>query len=275
MPAPLPAVRHFFVDEAGDLTLFDKRGNIIIGTPGVSHTFMVGVCELADPERAQAELANLRKSLLADSYFRNVPSMSLAARKTALAFHAKDDIPEVRREVFRVIDTLEPRAFVAIRRKRQLVAAAQAVFRRTGAKLRDHDIYDGLIERACTNLLHKAEETRWTFSRRGKSNRNAALTEALTRAKERFNQKWGTAHDKPAHVVSAAPSEHAGLQIVDYLLWAVQRLVERGEDRYFESMSRHYRLVQDLDDFRTTPYGAWYSKSNPLILEKVMPVAPG
>jgi hypothetical protein len=40
---------------------------------------------------------------LADPYFKGVPSMQADAKKTALFFHAKDDLPEVRREVFRVL----------------------------------------------------------------------------------------------------------------------------------------------------------------------------
>jgi hypothetical protein len=47
-------VEHYFVDEAGDLTLFNR-------------------------------------------------TMQLAARKTAIAFHAKDDLPEMRREVFALL----------------------------------------------------------------------------------------------------------------------------------------------------------------------------
>lgn len=43
---------HFFVDEAGDLALFDRSGRIIVGTAGVSHTFLVGVAEISEHERA-------------------------------------------------------------------------------------------------------------------------------------------------------------------------------------------------------------------------------
>src|ERR1700675_4162201 len=92
--------RHFFVDEAGDLTLFDRRGRIIVGHEGVSKTFMVGVAYLPDPEGAKRTLDALRADLLADPYFKDVPSSQPASRKTAICFHAKDDLPEVRREVF-------------------------------------------------------------------------------------------------------------------------------------------------------------------------------
>ncbi|WP_234017234.1 hypothetical protein [Nostoc sp. 'Lobaria pulmonaria (5183) cyanobiont'] len=48
--------RHYFVDEAGDLTFFDKKGRIIVGQPGASKFFMFGVAQISDPEQVSWEL---------------------------------------------------------------------------------------------------------------------------------------------------------------------------------------------------------------------------
>ena len=81
------------------------------------------------------------------------------------------------------------------------------------------------------------------------------------------------ASDKPTHVLSLTPSEAAGLQAIDYFLWALQRLYERGEDRYFEFLREHFRLIMDFDDNRAGKrYGRWYSDQDPLSREKMMPV---
>lgn len=96
----------FFVDEAGDTTLFDKKGSIIVGETGNSKVFMVGVAMVSDPRNVRIELNNLRQSLLKDPYFSGVPSMQPEAQKTCLYFHAKDDLPEVRREVFNLLKKL-------------------------------------------------------------------------------------------------------------------------------------------------------------------------
>ncbi len=61
--------------------------------------------------------------------------------------------------------------------------------------------------------------------------------------------------------------------MIDYYLWALQRMYERGEARFFELLRPAYRLIMDLDDDRHKPYGEWYSDQNPLTLEKIMPVA--
>ena len=94
---------HYFVDEAGDGTLYDKHGKGLVRTEGCSKFFMLGVVLLRDPKRLAIELEDLRATLLADPYFAGVPSMQPNKKKTAVAFHAKDDLPEVRREVFALL----------------------------------------------------------------------------------------------------------------------------------------------------------------------------
>ena len=121
------------------------------------------------------------------------------------------------------------------------------------------------------NLLHKADENHIVFAYRGKSARKDALEQAILKAKKGFAKKWSIFHDKPTVIRSGLPSEHAGLQVVDYYLWALQRLYEVGEDRFFVSVAQDFRLIMDIDDTRHRPYGAWYSDSNPLTLEKIQP----
>jgi len=256
------------LDEAGDLNLFDRKGRLLLGTSGVSNYFMVGVAQLPHLELAGTLLEGLRATLLADPYFRGVPSMQPAANKTAIAFHAKDDLPEVRREVMKVLPQLDARVLVAIRRKAVLAQEAQALFR-YGRKLRSNDVYDDLVERLFRNLLHTADANEIIFSWRGKASRKEALEQALEKAKLNFARRWGQFYDKPTSVHSGLPSGHPGLQVVDYYLWALQRLYESQEERFFALLAPAYKLVMDIDDTRLKPYGAWYSQANPLTLDKI------
>ena len=112
-------VRHYFVDEAGDLTLFDAQGNVTIGNKGVSRYFMVGLVELPDPRLAHRKLEKLRERLMTDPFFIGVPSMQPARKKTAVCFHANDDCSEVRYEVIK-LPSLGAKATIAIRRKEHL-----------------------------------------------------------------------------------------------------------------------------------------------------------
>jgi len=270
MPEPSPLIHHYFVDEAGDLTLFDKRGRVLVGQSGVSNFFMVGVAFLPDPALAETAFNGLRAQLLDDPYFTGVPSMQSESKKTAIAFHAKDDLPEVRREVFKLLPTFGAKIMVAIRRKEVLAHEAQTLFRYR-RKIQANDVYDDLVKRLFRNLLYEADENQIVFARRGKQARKEALVQAIDSAKHNFAARHGHFFDVPTQIHSAYPSEQAGLQVVDYYLWALQRLYEMGEERFFASVVGDFRLVMDIDDTRRKPYGEWYSDANPLSLEKIKP----
>lgn len=265
-------VKHYFVDEAGDLNLLDKRGRIVVGREGISRCFMVGLVDVPDPKLAHDKLEELRHRLLADPCYRDMPSMQPEAKKTALHFHAKDDPPGVRLEVFRLLPSLGAKAIVAIRRKEPIARRQQAVFDATKRKFDRNAAYDELVSRIFEGKLHLADENWITFARYGKSNREPALEAALVRAKRAFDAKRGKRPDKPTVVRSAYPHESAGLQVADYYLWALQRMYEREDDRFFEMVSPQYRLTMDLDDKQNKGYGEWYSDSNKLELAKIKPV---
>jgi len=263
----LTSIRHYFVDEAGDGTLFDKRGRIIVGTEGCSRFFILGLLDVLEPQSLAREIEELRARLLADPYFKGVPSMQPEAKKTALAFHAKDDVPEVRREVFQFLLCHRLRFFAIVRDKRKVVEyARQRNERDPSYRYNPNELYDYLVRGLFKNLLHKDDEYNIHFANRGKADRTAALRIALETARHRFSAQWGITSDAPIGVIASTPPGCAGLQAVDYFLWALQRLYERREDRYVELLWPAFRLVHDLDDTRQARYGVYYSQKKPLSL---------
>ncbi|CAN5602618.1 hypothetical protein BH10PLA2_BH10PLA2_39370 [soil metagenome] len=88
---------HYFVDEAGDPILFNRRKQVVVGTEGCSKFFLLGLLDVAHPIVLGQELDDLRERILADAYFKHIPSLQPERRKTAIEFHAKDDIPEIKR----------------------------------------------------------------------------------------------------------------------------------------------------------------------------------
>lgn len=261
--------KFYFVDETGDFNLFNKKGQIIVGSEGVSKFLMVGVADISNPVELSKNIEALRKNLLNDPYYKDVPSMQLTGKKTALLFHAKNDLPEVRREVFTLLKNTGIKVVAAIRRKMELAKFAQTYFKYTGAKLTENEIYDDLIKRLFRNMLHKADENIIVFSKRGESNRNRALANAIERAKLNFEKAYNKKSDKAVKIYSAYAHEQAGLQAIDYYLWALQRFYEKEETRFFEYIQSDFRLIMDLDDQRNKKYGEWYSDKNKLDLKKI------
>ena len=66
------------------------------------------------------------------------------------------------------------------------------------------------------------------------------------------------------NIAVATPKEHAGLQAVDYFIWALQRLYERGEDQYLVYLWKAFGFIYDIDDTRKTDYGVYYTQNRPL-----------
>jgi hypothetical protein len=50
---------HYFGDEAGDPTLFNRKGRVIVGDEGCFRYFMLGKLEISEPEVLSAQLAAL------------------------------------------------------------------------------------------------------------------------------------------------------------------------------------------------------------------------
>jgi hypothetical protein len=263
-------IRHYYVDEAGDPTLFSAKGAVLIGKEGCSRYFILGLLDVSDPEDLGRDLAALRARLLADPYFSGVPSMQPCARKTALSFHAKDDLPEIRREVFACL-LRHPLRFHAVIREKQkvLTYVKQRNEREPSYRYNPNELYDLTVSRLFKDKLHKADEYSITFARRGKADRTAALMSALRLAQRRFFQKYQIDSRAEIRIRAHASAHCAGLQAADYFLWALQRLYERGEERFVGLLWPKFRLIQDVDDTRSAPYGVYYTQKFPLGAEAI------
>lgn len=266
-PSPTPGVRYYFVDEAGDPTLFGNRGKVLVGTEGCSSFFILGKVDIADPTTLAQELTALRLKLLADPYFAGVPSMQPEQRKTALAFHAKDDLPEVRREVFSLLLQHDVQ-FYAVVRDKQVITQKVREHNLKQPKYRYHpnQLYDRCVSRLFKERLHKDAGYSISFARRGKSDRTEALEKALEAARTAFRQRWGISGTSPIEIIPGSPKDVVCLQVVDYFLWALQRFYEKQEDRFLNLIWPKTKLVIDVDDTREKPYGVYYTQTNPLTL---------
>lgn len=258
-------IRHYFVDESGDGVLFDRKGRVILANKGCPQNFILGLLDVKDPISLATELGRLRESLLADPYLSGVPSMSPEAGKTAKAFHAKDDVPEVRREVFSLLMDHEV-SFTAI--VKNMKATLSYVRQRNQVEplyqYHPDELYDHMARRLFRQRLHKNEEYFIFFARRGQSNRTRALAENIERARDEFLQKKGFKSTSKITVRSAYAFEQPCLQAVDYFLWALQRMYEKGEDRYLRFIWPKVSLIHDVDDIREKDYGIYYSQRKPL-----------
>lgn len=264
-----PSIRHYFVDEGGDSNLFSKTGKALVGTEGCSRFFILGLLDIPDPVALNDRFGKLRAQLMNDSYFKGVPSMHPNARKTALAFHAKNDLPEVRREVFRLLrDTEGLRFFAVVADKLSTLEYVRQRNKRESAYgYHPNELYDYLTGLLFKEKLRQHNRYNIIFSKRGKSNRLETLRKLIKTASEPLKRESDSSNNPVTHVSAATPKEHAGLQAVDYFVWALQRLYERDEERYLVYLWDAFRLVHDIDDTRETHHGVYYTQNKPLTAE--------
>lgn len=258
-------MNHYYVDESGDGVLFDSNGKSLIDSENGSRYFMLGLLQVSDPISLSQEMEALRADLLADPYFNDVPSMQAKYQKTAIAFHAKDDVSEVRREVFKLLSRHNLKFFAVIRDMQNVLAyVRQRNVNDPNYRYKPNDLYDNTVARAFKDRLHQNATTRIQFAKRGKADRTSAFVNAVQLAKSRFESKWDRVIDADIKVTVTTPETCIPLQAVDYILWALQRHYIKDESRFLDAIWDKVSLIHAVDETTVAPYGAYYTKKNPI-----------
>jgi hypothetical protein len=189
-------------------------------------------------------------------------------KKTALAFHAKDDVPEVRREIYKLLQTCTSKFYAVVRDKNELLAFVnQKNERNEGYKYNPNELYDSLTKELFKPLRPMADEINICFAKRGNKERTQAFQTALEKAEDIFEKSFGFRRKSEVLIKCSTPPKEAGLQAVDYYLWALQRFYERGEDRYIEMLWPQISEINDLDFVDEKRKGVFFRKDKPLNLK--------
>jgi hypothetical protein len=239
---------YFFVDESGDPVFYDAKGNLIVGQPGCSPLLIIGFIETQDAYSLRRSVLDLQQEVCDDPYFKRIPSLA----KTAIAFHAKDDAPEIRYLFYKQIKELDFKAQFIVARK------IEKVFR-NDFRANENQFYDHLVTKAFRDVLHRYQHNYITFAVRGSRDRQQPLSQAILKAKEKFE----AAHGKINTTITVQPQSPKGepcLSIIDYVSWALQRAYTKGEMRYYEYIGDKVRLVRDIYDLRVYPKNHYYHK---------------
>jgi hypothetical protein len=67
------------------------------------------------PSSIRRKILKLQQQVLANSYYNGVPSVE--KRRNHFAFHAKEDLPEIREKFFTLIKQLNIKAYIIVARK--------------------------------------------------------------------------------------------------------------------------------------------------------------
>ena len=255
-----PGSTYFFVDEAGDPTFYDRKGNLIVGQEGCSTILILGLVEIKDPIPLRQAINQLKSEIVNDPYFTGVPSL----QQTKNSFHAKDDLPEIRYRFYKLLSELDFQAQFVVARK------IERVFR-NNFHSNENEFYDNLITQLFNGKLHTHEQNHIYFAKRGSRTRQAPIEAAIDKSIRQFERKWKTTITTRSLVNPQTPNGEPCLSIVDYMNWAVYRSFTRKEMRYFDTVRNKVHLLVDLYDHEKYPKN-WYSKKNPFEINKITPL---
>ena len=246
-------IHHWFLDEAGDTTFYGKGKIPVIGNDGSSHAFILGMLKMNEPlEAARKKVLDLQRAISEDPYFTSVPSIEKKKAAYGYFLHAKDDLPEIRRMAFDLIKSIDCSFEAVVGRK-----IPSLYEKKHNGK--EAEFYADLLSHLLKNKLNAYSKLVLNISHRSKctthTNLQKGLDKAVSRAKSKAPEK-----DNDCHVVFNVqqPTTEPLLNISDYFCWAIQRVFERGETRYYDYISNQVALVQDIYDVEKWEGGGNY-----------------
>lgn len=260
MKKTVKETRYYFVDESGDSVFYDSEGKLILGQPGVSPLLILGFIRTTNPQAIRQQLELLRTDILHDLYLKGIPSIS----KTAEAFHAKDDCPEVREKVFKLISTLDFSAEIYVARKIENIFVKRHHHN-------ENEFYDDLISKLFENKLHVAAENKIYFSVRGNRQRQAPIEQAILTAKNKFEAKKHTTITTAITIQAQTPNGEPCIQVIDYVNWAIQRAYLKREMRFLSVIEGKVKYLVDIYDTDNYPNN-FYSNANKFDINKISPL---
>lgn len=232
---------HRFLDEAGDTTFYGKGKTPLIGADGVSNYFILGMLTINEPiSEVRQKVIQLQESIANDPYLLEVPSIQKKKSKMGYFLHAKDDVPEVRKMGFELIKSINCHFDVVVGRKDYNIYEKkhngnQAEFY---ADMLSHLLHDSMngFDKLVLNIAHRSRCTTHTNLEKG-------LQKAIAIAKHKYPEA-GNRCETVFNVQQ--PTTEPIINIADYFLWALQRKIERGENRYVDFLEAQISSVINL-----------------------------
>lgn len=232
---------HRFLDEAGDTTFYGKGKTPLIGAEGVSNYFILGMLSINEPiDVVRAKIIQLQTSIANDPYLLEVPSIQKKKSKMGYFLHAKDDVPEVRKMGFEFIKSINCHFDAVVGRKDYNVYEKkhngnQAEFY---ADMLSHLLHTSIngFDKLVLNIAHRSRCTTHTNLEKG-------LQKAIAIAKHKYPEASNCC-EMVFNVQK--PTTEPIINITDYFLWALQRKIERSENRYVDFLDTQISSVINL-----------------------------
>ena len=242
------------------MTFFAKgKVPIELGSNGTSKVFILGMARVKQPlGDVRAAIAKFCEEIEQDPYFNTIPSVKKRIDKGGYYPHAKDDPAELR---YKFITFLMKEISFSV----QMVVGRKDLHRFVNKhNTQEREFYADLLSHLLKDKGNY-EKLVINIAERGSSTDNNNLENALSQAHERYKRRHSKDYVASIRFNVQPYSHDPILAIVDYTLWTVQRVFEKGETRFYNTMKANIPTIIDLyDTTKYKGYQNYYSPHNPL-----------
>lgn len=239
---------YVFLDESGKPEIISRKGTNLVQTGTASKYLVISAVRLNDHLVVQQAVTGFRLKLLKDKNLVETfsPAYSLNA------FHAQTDYPTVRKLFFEWIRDCPLKLKISVIVAEKLKAYPQ--LQRDPGRL-----YATVAGQLLKRFLHTAEDVEVIFSRRDAS---LKTRERLNLVVDTLRIAYAKNHRiEPKTIVHYHHSPHythGGLQIADYVAYAIFQVFERKNREWYEIVKKRINYTQDIFNKKS------YSRSSPL-----------
>lgn len=223
--------KFYFLDESGDAEFFGKRGKQLWEHEGWHPVLIMGLLETADRKQLRKDVMEFHKNILDDVFYNGIYSIN----KENHFFHARIDHTDVRAAFFQFLRSRNDfKCYFSIVEKSP--SEFIEVFDKNPSKFYFH-VVEKLLE--LPEYSHLDEHV-FYLSRRNKTTHedfDRVIKSALNKQMQQENKLYS------ADIVKS--SEYLELCVIDYMLWAVQRWIVKGESRFLKAVANKVIFVSD------------------------------
>jgi len=236
-----------FIDESGKPEIYSSHGENLVASNKASKFLVLAAVRAEDQLILQQQITEFRLSLLKD----NSLTKLFSSAYTLDVFHAQVDYPTVKERFYEFITTLSIKIDVLVVEK----LLCYETLKNNPGKL-----YGVMSGQLIKNLCHQAENTEIIFSRKDSK---LKLRQELDAEVEKVRSDYLHNHPKLQANLRLAyfhnpHYSHGGLQIADYIAYAVFKVFESEDRQWYELVKGSIGKIQDICNKK------YFTRSNPL-----------
>lgn len=249
---------YFFIDESGDPEFYGKRKKLLIGQNGYQPLFIIGMVTTKKRKYLRSKIIEFKNDILNDPLYNTIDSLKRKGVKWLP--HAKDDHVDVKAKFFDFLRNLDGFKIYIVLCRKDL-----GVFNKKHNNSSTEFYFDALHHLLKNRIFKENEVYKLYLAHRKKT----TLPKFEIAIQDAIDQQKKPSKEYSYNFDIVKSMEYPELSIVDYMLWALQRYIINGEERYFNALKDKYTSIIDLYDFKNfNGRKNYYWKRNQFSLNK-------